>query len=67
MKQVVLLFLTVVSLLEIAYAEYTLVTTISASIPTVGDNFGSGFSLVMNGTTIIIVAASVPNVIISTC
>ena len=68
MQQFVLLFLTVVSLLEIAYAEYTLVTTISASIPTVGDNFGSGFSLVMNGTTIIVavplpVAASVPTVI----
>jgi hypothetical protein len=66
MQQVVLLFLTVVSLLEIAYSEYTLVTTISASIPTVGDNFGSGFSLVMNGTTIIMavplpMAASFPN------
>jgi len=42
--------------------SYNYVTTIQASIPNIQDEFGSEFSLVVNGTTLIL-AASVPNLV----
>jgi len=43
-------------------SSYIYVTTIQASIPNIQDEFGSEFSLVVNGTTLIL-AASVPNLV----
>ena len=48
--------------MKLSSAEYTFATTISASIPTVGAEFGIDISLVLNGTTIIM-AAGVPNIV----
>lgn len=48
-------------LFQLATSKYSYVTTLTASTPYMQDGFGSEFSLVVNGTMLIL-AANVPNV-----